>query len=95
MANFACDPTPFLPFIAHVENGWRHPARTRVTIGGEPPRHHEEYAIVSLEPPSHLAHARVTLADVVNLLQQNFLVRVLSSFLSPLRLGLLEFGSTV
>jgi hypothetical protein len=95
MANFACDPTPFLLFGAHVENGWHRLARTRVAIGGEPPRRHEEYAIVSLEPPPHPAHARVTLAYVVNLLQQNFPVRVLSSFLSPLGLGLLEFGSAV
>jgi hypothetical protein len=40
-----------------------------MTLGGEPPCHHEEYAIVSLEPPPHPAHARMALTDVVNLLE--------------------------
>jgi len=47
MANFACDPAPFLLFGAHDEQGWHHPARTRLALGGEPPRRHEEYAIAS------------------------------------------------
>ena len=38
MANFACDPVPFLPFGAHVEDGWQRSARSRVALGGEPPR---------------------------------------------------------
>jgi hypothetical protein len=95
MANFACDPAPFLPFGAHVEDGWHRPPRTRMALGGEPPRRHEEYAIVSLEPPPHPVHARMALTDVVNLLEQNFPVRVLSHFLSLLSLGLLKFGSSV
>lgn len=41
MANFACDPAPFLPFGAHVVQGWHRPARARLAIGGEPPRRHE------------------------------------------------------
>ena len=47
MANFACDPAPFLLFGAHDEQGWHHPARTRLALVGEPPRRHEEYAIAS------------------------------------------------
>jgi hypothetical protein len=66
-----------------------------MALGGEPPRHHEEYAIVSLEPPPHPVHTRMALTDVVNLLEQNFPIRVLSHFLSTLGLGLLEFGSSV
>jgi hypothetical protein len=95
MANFVCDPTPFVPFGAFVEDGWQRPARTRVAIGGEPPRRHEEYAVVVLEPPPPAQHARVALDDVVNVLQQDFPVRIQSYHLSPLGLGLLEFGSTV
>lgn len=48
-----------------------------------------------MEPPPHPMHARVALTDVVNFLEAHFPVRVLSSFLSPLGLGLVEFGSTV
>lgn len=70
MANFACNPAPFLSFGAHVEDGWHRPMRTRMALGGEPPRRHEEYAIISLEPPPHPAHARMALTDVVNLLEQ-------------------------
>lgn len=95
MANFACDPSPFIPFGAHVENGWQRPARSRVAIGGEPPRRHEEYAIVTLDPPPPPQHARVTLTDVVNLLQDNFPVRIVSHYLSPLGLGLVEFGTAI
>lgn len=95
MANFTCDPAPFLPFSAHVEDGWLRLARARLALGGEPPRRHEEYAIVSMELLPHPLHARLALTDIVNFLQEHFPVRILSSFLSPLGLGLLEFGSTV
>lgn len=97
MANFACDPTPYLPFGAHVENGWQRPARSRVAIGGEPPRCHEEYGIISMDLPPPPALARQALTEVVAFLEANFPVRVFSHFLSPLGLGLglLEFGSSV
>jgi hypothetical protein len=95
MANFACDPAPFIPFGAHLEDGWHRPARSRVAIGGEPPRRHEEFAVISLVPPPPPEHARVTLEDVVHLLQQDFPVRVQSFHLSPLGLGLIEFGSAI
>lgn len=48
-----------------------------------------------MDPPPHPAHARLALTDVVTFLEEHFPVRVLSSFLSPLGLGLLEFGSSV
>lgn len=57
--------------------------------------HRKEYAIVSTVPSPHPMHARVALTDVVNFLEAHFLVRVIPSFLSPLGLGLLEFGSSV
>lgn len=95
MANFTCDPAPYLPPGAVVEDGWQRPARSRVAIGGEPPRLHEEYAIISMEPPPHPVNARAILTNVVNFLENQYPVRIFSSFLSPLGLGLLEFGSSV
>jgi len=66
-----------------------------MALGGKPPRCHEEYGIISMDPPPHPAHARQALTDVVAFLEANFPVRVFSHFLSPLGLGLLEFGSSV
>jgi hypothetical protein len=84
MANFECDPAPFLPLGAHVVDGGLRPARARVALGGEPPRCHEEYAIISMDPPPHPMHARLALADAVQFLEEHYPVRVFSSFLSPL-----------
>lgn len=95
IANFMCDPTLYLPLGAHVEDGWQRPACSWVAISGEPPRCHKEYAIVSMEPAPHPIHARATLTNVVNFLENQYPVRIFSSFLSPLGLGLLEFGSSV
>lgn len=95
MANFTCDPTPFLPMGAHIEDGWMRPARSRVAIGGEPPRCHEEYGILSMNPPPHPAHTRATLNNIVQFLEEQYLVRVFLAFLSPLGLGLLDFSSSV
>jgi hypothetical protein len=50
MANFVVDPTPFLPEGLEIED-WVRPARGRIVINGNPPRRHDEYAIVSLVPP--------------------------------------------
>jgi hypothetical protein len=47
MANFVVDPAPFVPKGLEIED-W---ARGRIVINGNPSRHHEEYAIVSLVPP--------------------------------------------
>jgi len=51
MANFHCNPQPYLPVGDHIEHGWQRPARSRIALGGEPPRRHEDYAIVVMEPP--------------------------------------------
>ena len=50
MANFPFNPMLFVPQGMHVQHGWERPARARVALGGEPPRRHEEYAIIELEP---------------------------------------------
>lgn len=93
MAIFVCNPQPFLPDGAHIEHGWQRPARSRVALGGEPPRRHEEYAIVTLHPaaPEHLVPA--ALQAVVQHFEHAFPVRVESSFRSPLGLGLYKFQS--
>lgn len=93
MANFVCNPQPFLPDGAHIEHGWQRPARGRVALGGEPPRRHEEYAIVTLHPQLPENLVLEALQAVVEHFKQAFLVRVVSSFRSPLGLGLLKFQS--
>ena len=50
MANFPCNPMLFVPPGLHVEHGWMRPARARVALGGELPKRHEQYAIITLEP---------------------------------------------
>jgi hypothetical protein len=52
MENFAVDPAPFVPEGLEIED-WACPARGQIVINGNPPRHHGEYAIVSLAPPPH------------------------------------------
>lgn len=93
MANFACNPQPYLPPGVHVEHGWLRPARSRVVLGGYPPRRHEEYGIITLipEPPEHIVLE--ALQAVVDHLEQAFPVRIMSIFRSPLGLGLVKFQS--
>lgn len=93
MANFACDPMPFVLFGFHIEDGWQRPARARVALGGEAPRRHEEYAILTLNPAPPPNEAAAVLDQLVDQLEDQFPMRVLSHFLSPLGLGLVQFGS--
>jgi hypothetical protein len=51
MANFQVDPRPFLVVGLAVEHGWNHPAQRRMALGGEPTREHEDFAIVTINPP--------------------------------------------
>ncbi|CAO1939557.1 unnamed protein product [Urochloa humidicola] len=95
MANFPCNPMLFVPPGLHVEQGWQRPARSRVALGGEPPRRHEQYAIVRLEPEPIADQVQDLLNDVSEMLEHDFPVRVVSSFPSPLGLGLFQFDSPV
>jgi hypothetical protein len=65
MANFPCNLMLYTPAGMHVEHGWQHPARARVALGGEPPRRHEQFAILELEPGPVPAQV----PDVVHFLQ--------------------------
>ena len=95
MANFPCNPAHFVPQGLHVDHGWQRPARTRVALGGEPPQRHEQFAILSLEPEPAPQQVPELLHEVVDFRQQEFPVRVLSAFPSPLGLGLYQFESQV
>jgi hypothetical protein len=50
MVNFVVDPAPFVLEGLEIED-WVHPPHGRIVINGNPPRCHDEYAIVSLVPP--------------------------------------------
>jgi hypothetical protein len=50
MANFPVNPDPFVPDGLGIED-WARPARGRIIISDNPPRRHNEYAIITLNPP--------------------------------------------
>ncbi|CAN6199417.1 unnamed protein product [Urochloa humidicola] len=89
------NPMLYIPPGLHLEQAWDRPARSRVALGGEPPRRHEQYAIIGLEPEPIQEQVVDILADVSETLEQDFPVRVASSFPSPLGLGLFQFESPV
>ncbi|CAO2150252.1 unnamed protein product [Urochloa humidicola] len=95
MANFPCNPMLFIPAGLHLEQAWQRPARSRVALGGEPPRRHEQYAIITLEPPPMAEQIPDIIEDVAETLEHDFPVRVVSSFPSPLGLGLFQLESPV
>ncbi|RLN35671.1 hypothetical protein C2845_PM03G28780 [Panicum miliaceum] len=95
MANFPCNPMLYVPMGQHVEQGWLRPARCRVALGGEPPRRHEQYAIISLLPEPLQAQVPDLIRDVTEAIEDDFLVRVVSAFPSPLGLGLFQLESPV
>lgn len=96
MANFPVNPQPFLVRDMQVDHGWNRPARGRLALGGEPPREHEEYAIVSIQPPPPaLEQLRPTLDLVCNFLEHDQRVRISTAHLSPLGLGLIKLHSVV
>jgi hypothetical protein len=85
----------FTPAGLHVQHGWHHPARARVALGGEPARCHEQYAVISLEPELEQDQVHGLLHQVSEFLDQNFHVHVLSSYPSPMGLGLFQFENPI
>lgn len=80
----------------HIEQGWNRPARSGVALGGEPPRRHEQFAILTFHPPPEVqAQIPEIIHEVRHMIQHDFPIRVRSAFPSPLGLGLFEFDSTV
>ncbi|CAO2144855.1 unnamed protein product [Urochloa humidicola] len=95
MANFPCNPMLYVPMGQHIEDGWLRPARSRVALGGEPPRRHEQYAIIRLQPEPVQAQVIDLIQDVSEFLEDEFPVRVVSGYPSPLGLGLFQFDNPV
>jgi hypothetical protein len=59
MANFPVNLRPFLVVGLVADHGWNLPARAHVALGGEPPREHEDFAIVSINPmPQEIGELR-------------------------------------
>ncbi|CAN6164029.1 unnamed protein product [Urochloa humidicola] len=95
MANFPCNPMIYVPMGLHIKDGWLHLARSRVALGGEPPRRHEQYSIIRLLPEPAQDQVINLIQDVSDFLEDEFPVRVVSAFPSPLGLGLFQFDSPV
>lgn len=85
----------YVPQGLHIDQGWLCPARSRVCLGGEPPRRHEQYAILTLNPEPMQAQVPDLIHDVVAMLEHDFPVRLVSVWPSTLGLGLFEFESTL
>jgi hypothetical protein len=91
MDNFPVNPRPFLVAGLVVNHGWNHPSRAHITLGGELPREHEDFAIVSINPmPQEIGELRSTLNVVCDFLGDTQRVRITESHLSPLGLGLIR-----
>lgn len=94
MANFAVNPAPFVPEGLEVED-WARSARGRIIVFSNPPRRHEDYAIVTMLPPPQQHLLYEAMDEVVDYFEEVHRVRVLSSCLSPLGLCLVQFRSPV
>jgi hypothetical protein len=94
MANFAVDPTPFVPEGLEIED-WARPTHGRIVINGNPPRRHDEYAIVSLAPPPPPDHLHEAMEEVVAFLEEEQHAVIRSCCLSPLGSCLVQFSSSL
>jgi hypothetical protein len=94
MVNFVVNLGPYVPEGLQLEE-WARPARGRIVIADNPPRRHEEYAIVTVfpPPPQHLLYNAMD--EVVEYFEEEHRVDIQSSCLSPLGLCLLQFHSTI
>lgn len=88
MANFAVNPEPFVPDGLEVED-WARPAHGRIIVSGNPPRHHNEYAIITVLPPPQQNHLYEAMDEVFHYFEEEHNVRIESSCLSPLGLCLI------
>jgi hypothetical protein len=95
MANFLCNLMLYAQAGLHVEHGWNRPARARVALGGEPPRRHEQYAVLTIDPAPQHDQVHQLLQQVSEFLEQAFGVNVVSIFPSPLGLGLFQFENPI
>jgi hypothetical protein len=96
MANFEVNPIPYVPVGFDLEQ-WARPARGRLVVAGDPHRRHEQWAIVTMNPPPQqlVQHVLQAIDDVVDYFQDQHMVQVRSACASPLWLCLLEFRNAV
>lgn len=97
MANFDVNPIPYIPTCFDLEQ-WARPARGRIIVSGNPPRAHEQYAIVTMTPapqPLNLHQLHQAIDDVIDYFEGLMQVHVVSVCPSPLGLCLLEFRSAI
>lgn len=94
MANFAVNSEPFVPDGLEVKD-WARLACGRIVISGNPPRHHDEYAIITVLPPTQQNHLYEAMDEVVHYFEEEHNVRIESNCLSPLGLCLIQFRSPV
>jgi hypothetical protein len=94
MANFEVDPTPFIPEGMNVED-WARPTRGRIIITANPPRRHEEYAIISIDPPPPANQIYEAIDDVPEYFEEEHRVRFRSCCPSPLGLCLAQLPSAI
>ena len=66
-----------------------------MALGRETPRLHEKFVIITLEAAPIQEQVQDLLHDVTEVLEQYFLVRVVTAFLSPLGLGISPFESAI
>jgi hypothetical protein len=88
------DPTPFIPEGLEIEV-WARPTRGWIVISGNPPRRHDEYAIISLTPPPPPYQLHNAMEEVVTFLEEVQHAVVLSCCLSPLGPCLVQFSSSL
>jgi hypothetical protein len=94
MANFEVDPAPFVPEEMNVED-WARPTRGRIIIAANPPRLHEEYAIISIDLPPPANHIYEAIDEVLEYFEYEHRVRFRSCCPSPLGLCLAQFPSAI
>jgi hypothetical protein len=68
MANFLVNPDPFVPDGLGIED-WARPARGRIIINDNSPRHHDEYAIITLNPPPPQNQLHDAMEEIVDFLE--------------------------
>jgi hypothetical protein len=94
MANFEVDPAPFLPEGMNVED-WARPTRGRIIIVANPPRRHEEYAIILIIPSPPANQIYEAIDEVLEYFEDEHGVRFRSCCPSPLGLCLAQFPSAI
>jgi hypothetical protein len=94
MANFEVDPAPFFLEGMNVEH-WARPARGRIIITANPPRRHEEYAIISIHPPPPANQIYEAIDEVLEYFEDEHRVRFRSCCPSPLGLCFSQFPSAI